>query len=142
MIRERLLPALLSLGASAGLICACLALFPGLEPPVQRGVLFAALFATVPGFLGVVVWARTRPLLALALAMAAIFMRLTGVALIGIWLQANWPESLRQGLLAFLTFVGGFLLFEILALLTSGLYRFRPGRVSGPVTQEKGRQEA
>lgn len=126
MGRERLLPLSLALVATAFLVAGSMRFFTELHADLLRVILGIGIGVTLPGFAGAVLFARSQPLLAFAFAIFSILMRLTGVALIGIWLQAKGPESLRHGLLAYLTFVGGFLLVEILALSVSGLHRFLP----------------
>ena len=140
VLRERVIPVLLSLAASAGLGFACVSLFPGLSTDIMRPVVMIAFSVTLPAFVATILLARSRPLWVLGIVMLAIFMRLTAVALVAIWLQAKQPESLRPGLLVLLVYVGGFLLFEIVALPASGLHRFVSGIARGRTIGRNGQE--
>ncbi len=110
---------------------------------------FPYVLGAVPPFIFVVAFTTTfvpfaifllllrRPLLAVAIYIGSVLMRLTALASIAIWLLAKQPNSLREGLLAFLIFVGAFLLFEIVALPACGLHRGWVRRPTGSDDTQK-----
>jgi len=61
------------------------------------------------------------PALGPGLIMLGIFIRLTGLAGLSLWLRIAYQEQFRSGLLLYLTAMGCFLFFEIAGLIATGL---------------------
>lgn len=111
--------------------------FPALGESQLITIILTGLSTTLLPHVFFVLAVRRSPTAAAAFVLGGIFMRLTALAIISIWLRVKHPEELRAGLLAFLVFVAAFLVYEIVALPAFGFHRLRANgdakqKTSGP----------